>query len=347
MAIVKCVMMQRDESLLLEPWLRYYGYLFGFENLTVIDNGSTSEPVIATLRRFERIGVRIYWDFGGAENYAGKGFHFHNIIEGWDFGGGYDFALPVDCDEFIAVMHPDGLDCGRRAIHRELDSLKGEERALGIEFSMFNVPGQPGCYRPQPYPKGFFARNTIKVLDHGHHYPVSRAGGRRETELTYLHYHHKPLDMMRQRARRELHGRIDIDHPEIASAYSGFGNHLIKFLTMSEQEYRTQFADSLLIRFDGFERLLHLLGPADHGLFPNTGQTAGDDATADRLLVRVAGSGARKPSFAPFSESAYYALNPDVAANRIEALKHYFRHGYDERRAVQPIADTGRKRRSA
>ena len=40
MARVRCIMMQKDESFLLEPWLLYNGYLFGFENLTVYDNGS-------------------------------------------------------------------------------------------------------------------------------------------------------------------------------------------------------------------------------------------------------------------------------------------------------------------
>ncbi|MCQ8279207.1 hypothetical protein NFI95_12205 [Acetobacteraceae bacterium KSS8] len=40
MARVNCVMMQRDETLLLEPGLRYDGYLFGLRKLTVVGNGS-------------------------------------------------------------------------------------------------------------------------------------------------------------------------------------------------------------------------------------------------------------------------------------------------------------------
>ena len=37
---VACVMMQKDEAILLEPWLTYHGHLFGLENLFVIDDGS-------------------------------------------------------------------------------------------------------------------------------------------------------------------------------------------------------------------------------------------------------------------------------------------------------------------
>jgi hypothetical protein len=37
---VACVVMQRNETDCLEPWLRYHGYLFGYKNLFVIDHGS-------------------------------------------------------------------------------------------------------------------------------------------------------------------------------------------------------------------------------------------------------------------------------------------------------------------
>ena len=43
-ARVRCVMMQRNEHLLLEAWFRYYGYLFGFENLDML---TTAPPMKA------------------------------------------------------------------------------------------------------------------------------------------------------------------------------------------------------------------------------------------------------------------------------------------------------------
>ncbi len=56
---IACLMMFRDEVLLLKPWLHYHGYLFGFENLYVFDNGSRDETVLATLRQFAKIGANV------------------------------------------------------------------------------------------------------------------------------------------------------------------------------------------------------------------------------------------------------------------------------------------------
>ena len=56
MARVACVMMQKDEVHLLEPWLAYHGYLFGFENLYVLDNGSTRPDVLLTRSEERRVG---------------------------------------------------------------------------------------------------------------------------------------------------------------------------------------------------------------------------------------------------------------------------------------------------
>lgn len=332
MARVRCVMMQRDESMLLEPWLRYYGYLFGFDNLTVFDNGSLRPDVLATLDRFEASGVTIYRGYAGQENFEGKGYHFGNIIRGWDHGGDYDFALPLDCDEFLAVLDRDGITCGRTAIHRLLDGLADEKRALGIEFSMFNAPGRTGTYHPRRYPKGFFARDTFEGLDRGFHEPVSRYGGSRDTGLTYLHYHNKPFAAARAFAAWKLAGRIDLSRPESWEGYTGSGNHLLPLMRMSEADYLHQFDDRVLLRYDGLENLLRLLGPLDPALFPErNGSAPSPEILGPATLVNEAGTG----SWQRFDEATYYELNPDVAQNGIEGLKHYLRHGFEERRRIR------------
>ncbi len=56
---VACVVMQRDETLCLHPWLAYHGYLFGYDNLFVIDHGSDDRGVRETLRLFETLGVHM------------------------------------------------------------------------------------------------------------------------------------------------------------------------------------------------------------------------------------------------------------------------------------------------
>lgn len=72
MPIVACVMMQKDEAILLEPWLTYHGHLFGFSNLHVIDNGSTRADVQAVLHRFAALGVHVDYSHPSHDDYLRK-----------------------------------------------------------------------------------------------------------------------------------------------------------------------------------------------------------------------------------------------------------------------------------
>ena len=73
MARVACVMMQKDEVHLLEPWLSYHGYLFGYENLYVLDNGSTRPEVLLTLARYAGKGVNVDYSPSRRDHYLNKG----------------------------------------------------------------------------------------------------------------------------------------------------------------------------------------------------------------------------------------------------------------------------------
>ena len=150
-------MMQRDAETLLDTWFKYYDYLFGFDSLSVFDNRSMNPDVIATLTKYEALGSRIYWRFDRVEDFEGKGFHFTNVIRFWDHDLEYDFAIPLDCDEFLAVFTPHGLSCDRHTIHDYRNGLIGSREAIGIEWSLYNVPAQPGWFRPELYRKRFFS----------------------------------------------------------------------------------------------------------------------------------------------------------------------------------------------
>ena len=104
MARVRCITMQKDEGLLLDAWLRYYGYLFGFENIEVLDNGSRDQLTRSILEQFEAAGVVVHRQYDTIEHFEGKGGIVAGIIEGWDEAGGYDFAVPCDVDEFLVLF---------------------------------------------------------------------------------------------------------------------------------------------------------------------------------------------------------------------------------------------------
>ncbi len=316
--------MQRDETQLLEPWLRHHGLLFGFENLVVLDHGSREAGVLATLARYERAGVRVERAHAGPRDFLDKGLHVARVIAELDRAGGYDFALPIDCDEFLALFDADGLCCGRDAIHAALDALAGERRALGIELSLGNAVGRPGWFVADVLPKGFLAADTLLDLDHGYHRPRSRrAEGTRWTRFCYLHFHNKPLPTLIEHARRKLEGLVDHNDPEALRRYDGINYHLVPYFFLTEAQYHAIPDRMLTLQVPGFTRLSAALG-TDGLLF---GTPPADDG--DRVRLRRLGE-------APvaFDGGAYLAANPDVRAAGVAPLQHYLRHGWAEGRLL-------------
>ena len=328
MARIKCIMMQRDETQLLLPWLRHHGALFGFENLIVLDNGSRDAGVLATLARFERAGVRVERAHAAPRDFLDKGRHVARVIGELDAAAaaedGYDFALPIDCDEFLAVFDEFGLSCSRRAIDRAFEALLGERRALGIEMSLTNVVGRPGWFAADTLQKGFLPAGSVLEVDHGFHHPRSRLeDGMRWTRFCFLHFHNKPFDTLVAHARRKLDGLVDHHDLDALRAYRGMNYHLVPYFFMTPAQYRAIPDRMLTLTVPGFTRLAAALG-IDRMLF---GEPAGETDDAVRL---------RLPGGAPvaFEASTYLAAHPDVQAAGVAPLQHYLRHGWNEGRRL-------------
>ena len=101
---VTCIVMQRNEDLLVENWIKYYGYLFGYDRLIVLDNGSDNTTVIDTLRTYERAGVRVFWGAQSTHDFHEKGNIICRIIrELEDSGDDSDFYFPAACAEFLTL----------------------------------------------------------------------------------------------------------------------------------------------------------------------------------------------------------------------------------------------------
>ncbi|MFT8718633.1 glycosyltransferase family 2 protein [Acetobacter sp.] len=339
MARVKCVMMQRDETLLLEPWFLHYGHLFGFENLVVLDNGSTDVAVLATLECYEQKGVRVIRGLdhpadpekGRPSDFALKGEYARQVIAAWDRKAEYDFAFPVDCDEFLAVYTDGGYSAAKEDIHAALDELIGEQRVMQIRYSPGNVPGVPGCFMPMNLPKRFVARNTVGLVDLGYHAITSRAAeGVRETRLSYLHMHHKPFDMVVRHAERKLCERVDMEDRDALRRFDGPGKHLVDYFFMTEDDYLTRFAaDGVYYRFPGVLDHFYTLGVRSEffgTIEPVKPQPARDLVELVRIVDR------RINAVLRFAVQSYLTRYPDVAASDMPPFYHYFAFGRGEGR---------------
>jgi hypothetical protein len=254
---IACLMMQKDEVLLLKPWLLHHGYLFGFENLYVYDNGS-AEPVRATLHQFAACGVNVDVSRGTPDDFAAKGGIIGEKIDEFMDSGRYDIALAIDCDEFVAIGGQDGPSIARSAILAEIARIHTTGAICQTQTCFYNVPGYFDLFSRRPHLKSVIPIPKFRGLDHGFHKPALAPGETYgATVLSYLHMHHKPFAHLLEGVRNKLRPWVNPEDIEAVKSYQGVGRHLTKYLLMPPDDYYA-WPDEGLVRFEGLAALLDL-----------------------------------------------------------------------------------------
>jgi hypothetical protein len=363
---VACIMMQKDERYLLKPWLAYYGYLFGYENLFVIDNGSQLPEVRDVLKEYQVRGVTVDYRYGDRKDYERKGNIISEQIRLLDQQGQYDFLMPLDCDEFVVLKIDGGIFPLRDHILRYLDGLTGESRVLRFPHQLANHPLHPFYFHYFSFFKVFFAANTFVSVDHGHHIGHSSKGkGVRDTNLIHLHFHYKRHDALIEQARRSWIGAVDIDNHEQLRGYRGPSMHLAQYFLTSREEYYAGFLNKVHFYLPQLGLLLHYLGAP---------LSLPDEPVSDQLRVRIDDSsppiamgteamfvpfrGGKLVALVPehrlsgtwfkpteFSEVEYLKANDDLVKANVDGFSHFCYDGAREGRALgsrRPTTVTGR-----
>lgn len=321
MARVRCITMQRDETQLLAAWIRYHGALFGFDNLVVFDNGSSERAVVQTLQQAERAGVDVRWTHRDCRDFEQRGAHLHNLMRGWQEAAlDYDFAIPLDCDEFLVTWTRTGLDCRADAVAAELERRRGEARALAVPSALFNVPGRPGWFVVEDQRKCVLPAHAAGEIDAAWRVATSsRAAGVCDTALATLHFRNKKLRELRARARARF--------GEGAAGEGEPGAHLASVVELDEHAYLHRFDDQVLVGFPAFGATLAAFGVESRllGAPPEDGRRV---PAGEIAVMLPAGDG--RPVW--FDGDAYLRENPDVAGAAWPAALHYVRHGVREGR---------------
>jgi len=348
---VACVMMQKDERYLLEPWLAYYGNLFGFENLFVLDNGSKLHCVRQTLARYEEMGVTINRLFKERYHYDAKGEYLGCLIRALDSVGDYDFIIPLDCDEFVCLKTEQAYDFSPGTILDYLADLKGERRVLRFPYQLANHPLQADIYYYFSFFKVFFASSTFDGLDHGHHVGRSKLdNGIRDTDLVQLHFHHKIFDSLIEQAKTSWVGNIAIGELHGAANYQGPSTHLAAYFSMTKEDY-----------YEGFLRRPYFFLPEFRALIESLGVPLRlpVEPIIDRFLIQVVDESLSIPLDAPgvpvliprmgptgiefiaskFDEASYLKANPDLISAKVDPSYHFTTYGFREGRPVRPESE--------
>ena len=77
-------MMQKNENLLLLPWITYHRNLVDPDIIFIFDNGSTDPHTLAILRDAEESGLSINRAFSEQKHYFEQGIIFANLIKELD-----------------------------------------------------------------------------------------------------------------------------------------------------------------------------------------------------------------------------------------------------------------------
>ena len=97
MSLVKVFCMTKDEYDLIEDFIIYYAYLFGYENIIIIDNESTNKEVLRIYEKYLKLGITLYTESSYEGNNQGIIFtKYMNIHKET-----CKYLIGLDTDEFL------------------------------------------------------------------------------------------------------------------------------------------------------------------------------------------------------------------------------------------------------
>lgn len=336
MANVRCVMMQKNERRVLEAWIKYYGYMFSYENLYIFDNGSTDQLVLEILAKYEKSGVKVFYDRFSAADFENKGDIIKDLVDEWDKNGeNYDFILPIDCDEFILFSSGAQISVSRNVLHAYLDNLDVGNDVFIITHDYINDPKISGLFYPTVVPKSLFPKGNVGHIDHGFHHPRPKnpSGSVREADLGYIHFHNKPFSELLQHAKEKLKNFVDISDTDALRQYEGNGLHLTKYFFMSDMEYKSIYNDRAKIYICGIINLfINISIDAD---FIFGGNVITNELPFNSNGYWIIWSSIKDNYFvntAVFDYNYYLSNHEDLSNLKINPLAHFAEFGFKEGR---------------
>ena len=193
--------MVKDEDDIIRPWIEYYGKLFGYNNLYIIDNFS-SDKTFAICNEYLDKGIHLKQE----RNYKHKGTFMTKLKNKVKC----DIFIPIDIDEFMVLYDKDNniITCDNVVMY--LNTLINENPKNPLFKTEYISPirtnNNSGCILEQfTYGnKGnlmnghakTFIQNRIKnriLIDHGNH--ISPLWNPKKnyilTDLYLVHYHRR------------------------------------------------------------------------------------------------------------------------------------------------------------
>jgi sugar phosphate isomerase/epimerase len=131
--LAKIFTVTRDEYDLIEDFIIYYGSIFGYNNVVIIDNGSTHEKVLDIYKYYTNHGVEIVYESNYKGNGQGNAFTKHMLR----YKEKAQYLIGLDTDEFIFL---DNHELDPTAIRRYLHELDPSITMFSINMWYSSIP---------------------------------------------------------------------------------------------------------------------------------------------------------------------------------------------------------------
>jgi len=98
--MLKIFLLTKNETKLVEDWIKYHGYLFGLENIHILD-GSVDEYILEVYAKYKPLGLNVHFSSAGLNDLSRELTQLMHEHKGND-----SFLIKLDTDEFLAYTFP-------------------------------------------------------------------------------------------------------------------------------------------------------------------------------------------------------------------------------------------------
>ncbi|PNG99496.1 hypothetical protein TSOC_014718 [Tetrabaena socialis] len=284
-SLVKIIVLTRNEYDLIEDFLTFYGFVFGVENIVLVDNGSDDPRVWEVYRKYHASGLTVIHE--PARNMLAMA----SIVTAACtlYKDSCDFLLPLDTDEFMflpAAPHISGSEF-RDCILRHLRDLPKDVSVLKYGKFFGSIPDASShdyvgykhqrparsimTFYDQAWDKVIVRAPVFRSVSQGNHAAVVDSGRTDVSAvLGLLHFHETGMARQRERCIMSIlgyrmfdpHG-MNLDEQlracDIVADKHMCGGHRVKqYRTLLRREMICREFKRLLLRLPSLNEMLRL-----------------------------------------------------------------------------------------
>lgn len=215
MEFAKVLCMTRDEVDLIEDFIIFYGDMFGYHNVVILENNSKDPHVFEVYKKYEPKGITVI----PVSSYsAGTMNHYMQIYKGT-----CEWLIPLDTDEFICVTETKSTE--PNIINAMLAEIPENITQITAKWAMAVIdeksPDFINYSFPKParqisrftynheYPttyKTIFRSSAFQCVSEGNHVGTCAYGETMVSPFSYLHFHFTGLKRQYERAKNLMNG---------------------------------------------------------------------------------------------------------------------------------------------